>query len=120
MKLIGLTRLRPASTVEDRKDFGATFNASLDAISVGPGQDFIVAHPDVLAERPPRAGECRFCHGPINPEVDYRRESGWAKKRSAGGTNALALREAHNEDWAHARCVERMKRGIAPGQEALA
>lgn len=55
--------------------------------------------------------ECHFC-GEI---VDTRRsagnwqlKSGWARSRSEGGTNALALPQALNQ-YAHNMCVDNEK-----------
>lgn len=120
MKVLALNRLRPASTVEDRKDFAECFNATLNTLGVKPGEEFLIASASVLEERAPRAGKCRWCNEPVDPERAWRRESGYVKPRAIGGTNALALREQHLEDVACDRCVDRMKRGVSPGQESLA
>jgi len=55
---------------------------------------------------------CRFCTQRVEPTDRhvYQRVVGWEKSRSGGGTNAIALREVRQE-WAHAYCVDRAKRG---------
>lgn len=63
------------------------------------------------------AGRCVFCGEPVKPGVDYRKETGWALQREKG-TNALALREAHDE-WACWGCIDKMKRGLDVGQGSL-
>lgn len=121
-KQIGITalkRLHPASTVEDRKAFAEQFNLSLDVIGVDPGDEFLLAHPDVVDKRVPKAGTCSFCGEAVNPNRDYRRVTGWEKRRSEGGTNALRLREPHEDEWACASCVDRGASGVAPTQAAM-
>jgi hypothetical protein len=56
---------------------------------------------------------CPFCHRSIDPTAAhgvYQRVVGWEKRRSGGGTNAIALRRTE-QVWAHNLCVERAKNG---------
>lgn len=53
--------------------------------------------------------KCKFCLTPVNPMTDYRKVTGWERKRDGGGTNALRLREVHDE-WAHALCIDKQAR----------
>ena len=61
---------------------------------------------------------CVYCKGPIDGSLDYRRVIGWERQRSAGGTNAIALREPQDE-WACAECVRKLKRGVTLEQTSL-
>lgn len=64
------------------------------------------------------AGRCIHCQGPIDEDQDYRKVIGWERRRSAGGTNAIKLREPL-DDWACRWCVEKQVKGLAPSQGAL-
>jgi hypothetical protein len=62
---------------------------------------------------------CIFCGKEgIDPERDYRKVSGFTKRRVGGGTNALKLTENHDE-WAHRLCVDMQAKGNNIGQESL-
>lgn len=54
----------------------------------------------------------------IDPDRDYRRVIGWEKRRDQGGTNALRGREPLGE-WACIFCVEKLAKGLTPGQHSL-
>lgn len=61
---------------------------------------------------------CHFCGKQITTMSSaYNRVIGWERKREAGGTNALALREPQPE-WAHSWCIDMQKAQI-PGQEPM-
>lgn len=117
MNALRLTRLTPGSSAEDRRDFAECFNATLDQLEIRPGKPFVIAAPN--GEAPPRAGHCRHCGEPVDPERAWRRESGYVKPRAQGGTNALAIREEHLDDLACDQCISRLKRGVSPAQESL-
>lgn len=91
----------------------AELNATLDELGVPTPGRFKIMRSDV------KPGCCIFCGNRINVSVDCRMETGWAKARSGGGTNALKLREVHPDTWAHERCVDQIKRGISPEQQTL-
>jgi hypothetical protein len=65
---------------------------------------------------------CELCGKAMNSydleHTAYRFVSGWEKPRTAGGTNALALREV-TDKRAHAACVRLVSDGINVGQAAL-
>lgn len=62
---------------------------------------------------------CSLCgQAGIDPERDYRRVIGWERRRSAGGTNAVALRQPLGE-WAHRNCVDLTTSGISLDQGAM-
>lgn len=67
---------------------------------------------------------CAFCQEHINPNArnTYRRVTGWEHRRDAGGTNAVALRETH-EEFAHSSCItlesSRRRSRIADAQESF-
>lgn len=63
---------------------------------------------------------CAFCEEPVDADATrtYRRVTGWEHPRTAGGTNALALREPLDE-FACSPCIDRQRRGLAPEQESL-
>lgn len=93
---------------------------ALDEVGVGQGETFVIAHPEAVGRNAAKAGHCVFCDERINVNTAYRRVEGWAKPRGAeGGTNALALREVHEDEWACEGCVDKQKRGIAPEQASL-
>lgn len=117
MRSLAINRIAPGATPEDRRDFAAVFNATLDQLGIKPGEEFIISTVD--GTPPPKHGHCRWCGDPIDPAKAWKRESGYVKPRAMGGTNALAIREEHPDDLACDRCVSRMKRGVAPTQEAL-
>jgi hypothetical protein len=58
------------------------------------------------------------CGNMIDEDRDYRKVTGWEKRRAQGGTNALRGRETHDV-WACRFCVDKQARGIAPEQTAL-
>jgi hypothetical protein len=53
--------------------------------------------------------KCTFCGGSISASRDYRRVTGFERRRSGGGTNALSLRTVSHE-WACEGCIRRMTR----------
>ena len=118
MRMLGLTRLKPASTVEDRKAFAKEFNDSLDALGIKPGDEFIIARADVTEERPPRVGCCCYCGVKIDATRDYCWEAGWAKQRARGST--AGVMKVATERWACIPCMDRMKHGVSPQQTKLA
>jgi hypothetical protein len=61
--------------------------------------------------------ECVFCGGPPGPNP-YRKVTGWERHRQQGGTNALRLREQH-EEVACMHCIEREARGVSAQQGAF-
>ena len=65
------------------------------------------------------AGCCTFCGGPINPAVDYQKVTGFERHRHQGGTNAIRLREVHQEEWACVACVNREAKGVSAQQQVL-
>lgn len=65
------------------------------------------------------AGHCIFCGSEINPDNDYQYVSGWEKHRQQGGTNALRGREPHPDKWGCRWCVDKIAKGLTPGQGAL-
>jgi hypothetical protein len=65
-------------------------------------------------------GTCVYCGGSIDAEHDYHAIVGWEKRRSGGGTNAIALRETAKPDrWACEDCINKLKRGVTPEQGSL-
>lgn len=65
---------------------------------------------------------CEFCGEEVNPRHSqtYHAITGWEQKRTQGGANQITLREyADPPSFAHSRCVDLRRHGIAPGQEAL-
>lgn len=117
MSELSLNRLAPGASQEDRRDFAEAFNATLDQLEVGPGDEFILGV--VNGDPPPQAGHCRFCREKVDPEKAWKRESGYVRPRAQGGTNALAVKREHYDDLACDRCISRLKRGVAPAQESL-
>lgn len=64
---------------------------------------------------------CLYCGEPVEPgkELCYQGVSGWAEyKRKGGGTNVIHGRKP-KDLWACRWCVEKIKRGVAPGQVSL-
>lgn len=66
---------------------------------------------------------CTYCGDPVDLQHDtvYRRVVGWERKSKAASRKAgsdIVLREARDE-FACDPCVRRLKRGVAPTQEAL-
>lgn len=62
--------------------------------------------------------KCSICGEDVIPAMDYRKVVGWERIRHQGGTNAISNREPLNE-WAHKRCLDRRRSGVADGQTAL-
>jgi hypothetical protein len=118
MRLAAVKRFEQGASPEQRMRFAQELIERLDALGVQPGEEFIVANQDVTDDLP-KPGRCQFCGERINVNTDYRKVEGYAKPRNEGGTNALALRKVFPDHWAHASCVEKAKRGIAPGQASL-
>jgi len=58
-----------------------------------------------------------FCGGEVSERTGYRRVTGWEKRRRAGGTNAIVMREPQ-PIWACFTCIE-LKRTGHEGQESL-
>lgn len=114
---LSLNRLRRGASAEDRRDFAECFNATLEQLGIKPGEAFVIATAE--QDSAPRAGHCRFCRRKIDPDRAWKRESGYTKPRSQGGTNALAIKREHFDDLACDRCIANLKRGIAPTQESL-
>jgi hypothetical protein len=120
MKL-SLFRLKPGSSMEDRRDFAETFNACLDQLKIKPGDAFEI-HSVEGGEHAPMPGHCSFCKEPVDVHDQYRtwkRDSGYTVKRYDGGTNRIAIKREHFDDLACDRCIRRLKRGISPTQETL-
>lgn len=62
---------------------------------------------------------CSLCYRPIGEsEVVWEEQTGWAKRRKQGGTNALVARKPTGL-IACSRCVERARLGIHPNQLTL-
>ena len=63
---------------------------------------------------------CALCGEPLRTDQigNYRKTTGWAEKRDAGGSNAIRLRKDLDE-WAHGGCVDLEARGIGVNQETL-
>jgi hypothetical protein len=63
---------------------------------------------------------CGFCGNMVETTMPgaYRKTTGWAPLRSAGGANAIRLPEPSDE-WAHGYCIDNAVRGIAVGQQTL-
>lgn len=118
MTELALNRLAPGASPEDRRDFAASFNATLDQLGIKPGEEFTITVVD--GDPPPQAGRCRFCGERVDPEGlhTWHRESGYVKPR-ARGMHGLAIKREHFDDLACDRCITRMKRGISPRQESL-
>lgn len=65
------------------------------------------------------SGKCVFdCGRTIDPELDYRKVTGYERRRHAGGTNALRMREPHDV-WACRFCIDKQAKGLDPGQGSL-
>jgi hypothetical protein len=63
---------------------------------------------------------CSKCGRPINEHIEtvWQKVIGWEKKRDAGGTNHIALREPQPEVMC-AGCMQLMLDGLDPGQQSL-
>lgn len=62
---------------------------------------------------------CAFCKKTgIDPEKDYKKVSGFTRKRQGGGVNALKLQE-YSGEWAHKMCVDMQAAGHNLGQGGL-
>jgi len=63
---------------------------------------------------------CSKCGRPINDHIEtvWQYASGWIKRRDAGGTNHLALRELHDKLMCNG-CMQLMLDGLDPGQQSL-
>lgn len=61
---------------------------------------------------------CVHCGGPIDENRDYQQVTGWEKRRSQGGTNAIKLREPQGV-WACCVCIDGQATGIIRGQTSL-
>ena len=61
---------------------------------------------------------CELCGKSVDPAVADRYVSGWERSRSAGGTNAIRLREPQ-ERFAHRVCVDLAASGINVAQGTL-
>lgn len=65
------------------------------------------------------AKACSLCGNSVNPQTAYRKVTGWEAKREDGGTNALRLRQPHDE-WACYECIDsRAKARVPEGQGSL-
>lgn len=59
---------------------------------------------------------CSLCHRAIESgELIYEEQTGWVKKRTGGGTNALTDARKTGR-VACARCIEKLRRHIHPEQ----
>ena len=62
---------------------------------------------------------CSACEKDLRPSQNpWQKVSGWERKRHGGGTNALKLREAHQE-WLCAECMVKRTLGGASEQGKL-
>lgn len=62
---------------------------------------------------------CEFCREPItDARQSYRKVTGWEQQRSAGGTNAVRLREPGSE-WACRWCIDKQAKGHNAGQKGM-
>lgn len=61
--------------------------------------------------------ECSLCGKPVSRQSPgvWRQVTGWTRRRKAGGTNAVALRQETGR-LAHAACVDAVKDGRSPHQ----
>lgn len=66
----------------------------------------------------PDAGQCIHCSDPIDPDQDFRKVIGWERRRGAGGTNAIKLRQPQDE-WACRYCIAKLVKGISPTQGSM-
>lgn len=74
-----------------------------------------------MTDAPPEDGQplCFYCGSAIESmRFAYRRVVAWERKRRAGGTNAVRLREPLDE-YACAPCVDAVAAGRDPGQRAM-
>lgn len=57
---------------------------------------------------------CHYCYDIIDTDAEttYQRVQGWAKNRTQGGTNALALRRV-TPHWACHMCIDKRTAGQA-------
>lgn len=69
---------------------------------------------------PYRRARCEFCGDPVdvNSSTTYVFVSGWARNRTAGGTNGLSLAE-RSARWACRICIDSLRSGGIIGQEVL-
>lgn len=78
--------------------------------------------PEGVADDPPPSEAtiaCVYCGCEIaSPRSAYRRVQAWERKRRAGGTNAVRLREPLDE-YACAPCVDALAAGRPIGQAAI-
>lgn len=54
----------------------------------------------------------------VDTDIAFRKVSGWERRRTGGGLNALALRQSHDEYACYA-CIERLQKGISVSQTTL-
>lgn len=92
-----------------------------DMVAVGVGErpgtpGALITHIDGAPVGP----RCHYCGRGVDPYSHETRirVTGWERPRSAGGTNALELREPTGQ-YACASCIGRIKHGIDPAQERL-
>lgn len=62
---------------------------------------------------------CEHCDCDINPDTDYQRVIGYERKRGAGGTNHITLREPVPGQWSCRWCIEKLRRGMSAQQQSL-
>ena len=64
---------------------------------------------------------CTKCGRELHDHMEtiWQHASGWVKRRDAGGTNHLALRELHPDQLMCNGCMQLMLDGIDPGQQSL-
>lgn len=60
---------------------------------------------------------CQFCKREVSPNAatTYRKVTGWVARRTQGGSNAIRLRQEHDE-FACGQCIDLAKRGHVNGQ----
>jgi hypothetical protein len=64
--------------------------------------------------------KCSICKGEVKPSNGYRRVVGWERlRRPSSDTKAFHAPERSDTELACRECVEKLKRGISPAQEAL-
>jgi hypothetical protein len=63
--------------------------------------------------------KCSQCNREIQSiEIFWQKVSGWEKRREAGGTNHIALRQQH-EEFTCAPCMTLIQSGLSPSQTRI-
>lgn len=67
-----------------------------------------------------RRVECELCGRTVDTDATttYQYVGGWARNRTQGGTNAIALRRPERR-WACHECIDKLSANIAVGQAEL-